>query len=324
MQVTRFSAARYACALPDGAWAVQLFGQHVATSEGTIPRYNGQDVLYLDLRHAENGVLQVCAGSSLDAPDHALEWTGTAWRQRGPAYGTHPVLFAEPTSSVLLTCPNGLVVDEYLFGAHVATLPIQTGSQGLRYVCEDGTVVTADTTYYSPALQLCEFTEWPDVAIGQGVEDGLHVRFKDEPRPRIVEPGRVRNVRAYRTGDQFGLAFCREDLNSAAVCWPTLAELRAFPFVPAPVDTPPIEPPVVIPPPIPIPPTPEIPPMSETAEQKRERMTAMLAGLGGFCPNLDTYQERYRQTVIECEGIPDYTEADVIKHHVARKGQLYQ
>lgn len=151
----------------------------------------------------------------------ALEYTPAArqWVAWGPSFG-----------------PNAVIYDRD------ESMRIQDGPPpyGYRYVDAQNQIIRCSDTYADISRRLYEFTEFPDVAIGQG-ESGVHVLFADEPGVhRLLEDGDTVFVRVDRQGDDFAIAFHNQTRVSAIFYWLTLAELRALPEVAAEPPAPPV------------------------------------------------------------------------------------
>lgn len=210
----------YACLLPD---------RHVVSFLGIAPLPGGENINYLRIpRNPGDGRM---AGGG-QTTDRALEWQWPAgWVSVGTMFG-----------------PNGVI-----YGAGDVLTPIVSRAQyqataGWRYVTSAGALVDCESTYADVARGIYEWTAWPDVAIGQGVDGIAVVSFPGEPLrrldPRPISergaPADMRFMRSDRRGDLFGIAIPELKGRQTYFVWPTLAELRALPFV---TDAPPIEPP---------------------------------------------------------------------------------
>jgi hypothetical protein len=199
-------------ALPSGAYAVSIPGVGVHTPKGLLSTPEGQTLLYVRL--AEDGV--TCAGSGAE-DDLAWEWTGQ-WTSHGQAFGPKAIIYRGADLQVVRKSPAGPV--------------------GFRYVDDDGTIVTAAESYADAERGLFEFTEWPDVAIGQGDDEkvggGVVVRFYDEPFLRrlayadLRDRGRLRDITVQRSRDDFAITVVDYEEHLTTVTWATYAELRAL------------------------------------------------------------------------------------------------
>jgi hypothetical protein len=208
-------------ALPSGAYAVSIPGVGIHTPRGLLSTPDGQTLLYVRL--AEDGV--TCAGSGA-ADDLAWEWRAGRWIAHGPAFGPKAVIYVGTTLHVVRESWAG---------------PI-----GYRYVRPDGVIVTAADSYADVARGVFEYTDFGDVAIGQGddaVGGGVVVRFvatadgkPDGALRRLTyadlrDHGRLRDLTVQRDGNDFAITVVDYEQHLTTVTWATFAELRALPYV---------------------------------------------------------------------------------------------
>lgn len=106
------------------------------------------------------------------------------------------------------------------------------GSQGYRYVEEDGTpqgrIVSGDDSY-GPFHGLFEYTDVGGLWIGQAAYDGGGAQVWDGTTLRQLELGDRRFIRANRAGDVVALAMSSPE--GVVLLRTTLSELRALPPV---------------------------------------------------------------------------------------------
>ena len=141
--------------------------------------------------------------------NHCWEWLGR-WVDHGPCEGPHAVIYDA----------DGLlrIVRE--------TEGAPTGSQGWRYVADDGRLVPAFETYADTARGIYEYTERGDVTVGQGGdEEGLQAFIRG--RRVLLEAGVARFIRFYRAGDRVAVAYVRNHtearfLFSTVTAWDAL------------------------------------------------------------------------------------------------------
>jgi len=247
----------YACLFPDRYVESSFSGQ-----TGRAALLNGENINYLRIPHAK-GDGRMAGGGQTTKPDPVYEWQWPAgWVKVGLMYG-----------------PNGVI-----YGAGDVLTAVTSQAQyqataGWRYVNEAGVLVNCESTRQDVARGLYEYTEWADVAIGQGGKPdmGAVVLFPGEklrrldPRPEGQRPYpfNARFIRSDRNGDQFGIAIVDLTGRKTYFVWATLAELRALPFV---GTVPPIEPPI---PPV------EPPVTDYLGVNKRVRAKYPLANPGG-------------------------------------------
>src|SRR5688572_4623224 len=137
----------YGDARVDGRVAIARPGVDVVTDVGSIPQPAGRPALYCRLHHTN---LRIACTWSDGGPDHAKEWIGGTWVDRGLSCGTNAVIYDN----------TGLL--------HISDCGPAVGSQGWRYVDAANRLVTSDETYADIAKGIFEYTKWPDIWIGQG------------------------------------------------------------------------------------------------------------------------------------------------------------
>jgi hypothetical protein len=142
-------------------------------------------------------------------------------------------------------------------------IPFDTGSQGFAFARPDGTMALGWKYYADVPRGLCVYTEWPDVAIGQGIDNGAVVRFTDDGVLRQFATGQARFPRIKRAGEQYACVFINLPGHETTITWLTRAELRAM----KPVGAVPLPPP----------PPPEPPPVPVTTPNMRANVNAAAA-----------------------------------------------
>jgi hypothetical protein len=246
--VIRLPGAWYCDSTPAGAYVALFPGSHLQTHRGRVELPHGQNLLYV--RIAPDGLRFAGAGHS---DDLVWEWDGTSWTSHGAAYGVSPVIYG--LDGTLLKNDGSW------------------GSQGARFVDDDIDVITGDDTYFSPDMELSEWSELSEsqlIYVGQSHPDGTNdaAWIWDAGTHRLLEPGPCRFIRAQRDGDRVSIAIWKPD-QGAVIYWLTLAEIHALPVVPnVGMPTPnPGTPPA----PIPEPPMPLPDPHAVRAALQRER-----------------------------------------------------
>lgn len=232
--------ARYGVVLPGGQYAVLRWPGNAApeaiqTHAGDVdlPHTEAavEGVLYLDGRMV-GGIFEF--GGQGKESGEAWVFRSTEWRPFGTTYGVWPVLFTDDAVLVWNThderSRNGRDYRRVPDVGAASEVPsgIETG-QGFRFVKPDGTIVFGDHSLQDPARGLCEFTDYGDVAIGQGVEGGMVVRFADDGVLRVLASGRCLMPKVHRAGDTFGIAFHQPDTVEMVLRVMTSDELRALP-----------------------------------------------------------------------------------------------
>ena len=237
-------------ALPTGEWAMAFPGSHLESHIGRIERPTGHagpfDILYLDITNAGGFRIAGQAQQEPQSPDRgAWMWENGRWTHVSTeAPGTYPVMFDA----------QGRL--------HIATTA-QNGSQGWRYIAEDGELVSGDDTLNAQrrigvALglsNLWEYTHLGGVVIGQG-ETGCDV-IAGGARRRL-ENGDTHFIRVRHAGDTWAVAMTKLAEDEAVIGFFTRADLEALPLVeqsvvPDPAPAPEPDPPVTPPKPEPVP-----------------------------------------------------------------------
>lgn len=211
----------YAECHPSGVYAV-LVGTDVIVTDGLV-RHNqfGSDVP-LHLRATSAGTF---AGQGHDS-GRVIRWNGSQWIAEGTTCGVNACAFT----------PDGvLVVNDHC----------QHGTQGIRWIEPDGTIVTGDATYDGRLTEgVAEWTRHGNVVVGQSYVDGCTIH-RDFDVPRQLEPGHCTFVRFNRAGNKCAVALWKQLEQCAVLFWFDVSEITSL--KPEPVDPPPPPPP---PPPI--------------------------------------------------------------------------
>lgn len=242
----------------------------VRTESGPLP-WPGEALLYPRL-----GAPGLVAGQGQSSGIAWLHQGG--WVTAGATFGINPVIFDA--------------------GGNLALATVAQGSQGYRYVADDGRLVTGDDTVNSQTVLaqsygLTGFWEWSrlgDLTMGQGqayaLTEGPHGR-------RVLEPGGCYDIRFTRRGASCAVALIKRP-DAVAVClWFQADELAGLPLEPTqpPID-PPVDPPVDPPePPVTFP---------ETAWSVVERMHATFAkAISDTHPDREAAARAWTQMTIE-------------------------
>lgn len=243
MQTLRFAHGLYGDAAPGGRYAVLIYGQHIETDTGRVALPNAENVLFLRALWRDGQRWMAGVGHTSD-----LAWLHTyGWRDYGRCAGVNPCAFG-PIDTFICK-GNDLWMLVSLDGFRLDHRNIATGSQGIRWIRPDGTVVTGDSSYADISRGVYQYTDFGDVVVGEGADEaggGCVCRFADDGILRRIEPGQVRFVRAQRVGTNLALAFTRQDTREVVVVYATLDEMRQW----TPVDVtpqPPVEPPMSAP-----------------------------------------------------------------------------
>jgi hypothetical protein len=257
MREQTFSPGWYIGATPAGAFAVVKTGSHILTHGGVVPLPSGAAVV--DCLVLDRTGTRIAGTVARGRQDFAVEWdwVRSEWVERGLSFGRFACAYGPDGS--LYVCTSGTTGLRYLPGGGVVELALDCGPLGIRWVDDAGTVIFSHRTYADKARGLYEYTEWPDVAIGQGhdsIGEGAVVWAGGVLR-RLAEGG-IRDIKPQRDGNDFAIPYWKLD-GTAAIIYATLDELWALPPVTVPVPpTPPIPP---------TPPTPE-PTMQFTAHEQ--------------------------------------------------------
>jgi hypothetical protein len=220
-------------ARPGGSFVACVAGSHVITGWGRVELPRGQNLLYADL--ARDGVRVLGVGHQ---DDRAWLWDGREWKDRGPAFGPRAVIFDGQDQPLIVRGPG-----------------TETGSQGWRYIADDGRPVSSDSTYEDLVRRIWEHTTHGGITIGQGGKGPLGedpcIAILPDGSYRLIEEGQCRFIDFEREGGRLSVAYIRQDIGAARVWFLTVDELKQFPrYTPPPADVPPVVviPPVVVPP----------------------------------------------------------------------------
>jgi hypothetical protein len=192
----------YGDALASGEYAVLIPDSHIETHVGQIPLDAGDSCLFL--RVSNVGGFKF-AGQSQHGRG-TLEWNG-GWRVvAADSYGVNPVIYDRQGN---------------LHRGHP-----DYGSQGFRYIRDDGSIATGDQTYVDPVNHLWEFTVAGDVVIGQGETSAIAVA---DGKRYVIEPGDTRFIRVDRQGDQFAVTIVKMSERQTVIHRFTRTELSQYP-----------------------------------------------------------------------------------------------
>lgn len=148
------------------------------------------------------------AGQTQDNRNRNLEWQ-QGWFDRGPTYGTNPVLYDK----------NG--------GLHQARP--ENGSNGIRYFDDSGSLVTGDASYFDRELSLNEYIVSGGISVGTDNASDNAIVVIDGVK-RLLEGGRCRRIRVNRSEDKFAITVVREDLPGVVFFWYNRDQLSALPL----------------------------------------------------------------------------------------------
>jgi hypothetical protein len=251
MNSAQFGAdALYPVQLTSGARVIPFADGRIETDLGLIDS-PGFALLFTDATHA-NGVVTHIAGQAQVEPNDprrgVWEWFAGTWRHVSQdAPGSNPVLY-DANGNLLIATAAG------------------QGSQGFRYVREDGALISGDATYnparwseagFAPAVEnLSEFSYLGGVFFGQADNPlGCHVVINGEHRVLLEGDTRRVWVKYDPQRDVWGVALRRLIERDAWTFLLTRADLLALPAVTQnPVITvPPVHAPEPKPEPVPMP-----------------------------------------------------------------------
>jgi hypothetical protein len=149
-----------------------------------------------------------------------IEWTEGAWHNRGPSYGPCAVIYDRAGELHIIDTK-----EQY------------QATGGYRCVAADGSLVSFKDTFEDKSRGLYEYTDFGDVAIGQGSVSGVAIRFADESQNRVLVLDELRadddvhEIHVQRDGDRFAIAACLYTRHCTILTWGSLDELRAMPTV---------------------------------------------------------------------------------------------
>jgi hypothetical protein len=218
----KYTNAVFHIKLPTGEWANLILDSHIESHLGRIelPAEGGKsNILWLDITAV--GEFKI-AGQSHTGPPGTWEWRESTreWKHiSSEAPGVYPCIYDA----------NGVL--------HIAT-PEHNGSQGWRYVAEDGTLITGDDTLNATRrigleLGLRDFWEYSylaGVVIGQG-ETGCDILI-DGVRRRLVT-GAAKNIRVRYNG-VWAISLYLENERTSYDFVLTRTELSALPALDVP------------------------------------------------------------------------------------------
>lgn len=212
----------YCEALISGDWAALVKGSHIETSKGPIalPPSSGDGLLFLRSFDSD-GLLLAGQKGDIVGPDpakgHAFLWNGKKWIDKGPSYGAGGPVAFKPTGALVLADPS-------------------MGSQGIRTILADGTIITGDATYGSASMNIAEYTPLDNWAIGQSYRDGV-VLVKGSAR-KLLARGDCRFIRANQAGSRIAVGWWQLDQNSSELRWFDESDIASLPDDVAAVPTP--------------------------------------------------------------------------------------
>jgi hypothetical protein len=187
----------------EGAWygdatltdEIVLFpGSHFHTSRGRVelPIVDGVRQNVLQPRLAHDG--ERFAGTLHEGrlKDHAWEWDGTEWHNRGGAYAVDACIYNRH---------DQLVVNQEILGI---------GVQGWRQVDDNGQLVPGQFTYHDPVRKIHEFTTRGNITIGTSGkgphgEDAVIALYNN--KRYVLFEGENRFVRFRRYGEMLVIIF---------------------------------------------------------------------------------------------------------------------
>jgi hypothetical protein len=114
------------------------------------------------------------------------------------------------------------------------------GSQGYRYVAEDGRLVTGDETYADPTHKIWEYTTLGGITVGQGEHGCILLRGTER---RVLEPGDCRFARFVKRGSELAIAMVKFAERKAVLMWLDESDISALPLEPTHTPLPPPPPP---------------------------------------------------------------------------------
>lgn len=228
----------YCDALPTGEWASLVANSHLDTDKGRI-NLPGENVLQFRLSRdgqiagqGQTDQTQLWQNGQWSQLGLCISQDGHAWDEQNRLLACREIDYTSPDPSLWK------IWHRYEHDGSVTKLSLATGAIGIRQVLPDGTIILAWKSYADPTRGLWGYTDYGDVAIGQGKESGCVVRFADDGILRLVEPGNCQFVRVNRDGDNWSIAIWRLDTKESVFYWFTTEELRMLD--PVPVSLPPL------------------------------------------------------------------------------------
>jgi hypothetical protein len=251
----------YGDALASGEYAILIPDSHIETHIGQIPLDAGDSCLFL--RVSNVGGFKF-AGQSQNGRG-TIEWIqARSWHVvAADSYGVNPVIYDRQ--------------------GNLHRGEPQYGSQGFRYIREDGSIATGDQTYVDPVNHLWEFTVAGDVVIGQGETSAIAVA---DGKRYVIEPGDTRFIRVDRQGDQFAVTIVKMSERQTVIHRFTRSELSQYPQEAVPIPGTPV----------PIPGTPEPEPMPTL--QAPNQIDTVRQAMRDH-PEIDTTREETRGRILD-------------------------
>lgn len=230
MQRLVIPGGSYAECFPDGTARV-LVGKDVQEwhRDSAVALRTFTNPFRAPLQMRFDGVRQFAGQEADSAPGltdggAVIHFDGALWIKEGTTCGVNACAFA----------PDGtLHVNDHC----------QHGTQGIRWIESDGTIVTGDQTYDGRGTTgVAEWTRRGNVVVGQSYVSGCTITI-DGDIPHSLEAGHCTFVRTNRAGDRFAVALWKQLENCAVLFWFTIWEIAGLPAEPTVIDPPPPPPP---------------------------------------------------------------------------------
>jgi len=206
-----------------GAWAVS--GPDGIVTSGGPPPNPGEALMFLRLAYFNRNVYLIGKGHESGT---AWMWSGGAWLDCGLTHGNSPCAWDHEWFRAVVCRSDGRAESVLTDGGGIGMFDLACGSQGIRWIRDDSSIVTGDASY-GDGRGMSEFTDFGDVSIGQ-CDSGVGVRFAADGIVRVVEGGGdTLFVRVNRHGDQFGIAFRHVESSVVVLLLMTATELLACP-----------------------------------------------------------------------------------------------
>ena len=212
--------------LPSGVWSVSGPDATVM-SDGYELLNPGEAVMFTRMASFGSLRLPMIIGKG-HRSGMAWLWDGFDWHNCGPTHGNSPCAWDYATRSALICRDGSSAYRVFEDGSPGGFVTLSCGSQGIRWIRDDSTIVTGDSSY-ADGRGLWEYTDFGDVSIGQ-CESGVGVRFASDGIVRVIEGGGdTQFVRVNRHGNNFGIAFRHVKTSVVVLLLVTAAELMALP-----------------------------------------------------------------------------------------------
>ena len=265
-----------------GATYGEFWPTGIGATAQTVPPGLETDLLFV--RVASDGRI---AGKT-HTPGHVAYWDGSQWLPLGPTLTPNNPCAFHPTSGELYVAVADSTLVYARSGALVRIIPDYVGSNGIRWIGPDGSIVSGDATFGLPGL-LGEHVRVGDISIGQGIAGGLEAVWGGA-RHHVCD-GQIDALRVTALGEAVTCYWT--DWANGYRLDTTLTALRALPPVPNPIT--PVPDPITTPPPHPEPPVSYTLPPNVLSIMRRYVTRYPVPQMSGPGPSDSAFEDTCRQ-----------------------------